>query len=175
MLFNRLLSSDYCQVLASNALVRATTSYWPNTTLNMLKFPITKLDEKKFRMRNQRLQEDQILERNLRRSKFEKFKKSFSIEDAELFGIVNMTFKRKSVEPEILKSEFDTAYSFEDDKIVEGMNVQSEKDIKRQDVELARKIYVPKHDRYSFYFYDTPGVQLKEHILTYVFFVFEIF
>jgi ribosome biogenesis GTPase A len=47
MLFNKLLSSDYCRSLASEAIVRATTSFWPGTTLNMLKFPINFLTSSK--------------------------------------------------------------------------------------------------------------------------------
>ena len=176
MLFNSLLSSDYCQAIASNALLRATTSYWPNTTLNMLKFPITKLDERKFKIRIKRLHEDKILERNLISEKYEKFKKSFNIEDAELFGIVNHSFKltRMAQEPNKIESEFSTAYSFEKNKIVEGANVKSPKDIHRIEVAEAREMYNPRHNKYSCYFYDTPGVQLKEHILRYDIFFFPI-
>jgi hypothetical protein len=170
MLFNRLLSSDYCQALASNALLRATTSYWPNTTLNMLKFPITKLDEIKMSIRQKRLYENRILESKLRLEKYEKFKKTFAIEDAELFGIVDHSFKRSRMpqEPNKIESEFSTAYSYENNKIVEGENLKSPKDIHRIEVAEARENYNPNHNKYSCYFYDTPGVQLKEHIIRYI-------
>ncbi|KAK7072415.1 nitric oxide associated protein 1 [Halocaridina rubra] len=36
-LFNALLGSDMCKVQASDFILRATTSPWPGTTLNMLK------------------------------------------------------------------------------------------------------------------------------------------
>ncbi|XP_063992110.1 nitric oxide-associated protein 1 [Diachasmimorpha longicaudata] len=39
-LFNALLQSDYCKVQAVDLIQRATTSPWPGTTLNLLKFPI---------------------------------------------------------------------------------------------------------------------------------------
>lgn len=39
-LFNALLQSDYCKVQAVDLVQRATTSPWPGTTLNLLKFPI---------------------------------------------------------------------------------------------------------------------------------------
>lgn len=39
-LFNCLLQSDYCKVQAVDLVQRATTSIWPGTTLNLLKFPI---------------------------------------------------------------------------------------------------------------------------------------
>lgn len=47
VLFNQLLGSDYCRCLASDAIVRATTSFWPGTTLNMLSFPINFLSDHK--------------------------------------------------------------------------------------------------------------------------------
>ena len=40
-LFNALIQSDYCKVQAVDLMQRATTSPWPGTTLNLLKFPIT--------------------------------------------------------------------------------------------------------------------------------------
>lgn len=39
-LFNTLLQSDYCKIKAVDLVQRATTSLWPGTTLNLLKFPI---------------------------------------------------------------------------------------------------------------------------------------
>lgn len=39
-LFNALLQSDYCKIQAVDLIQRATTSPWPGTTLNLLKFPI---------------------------------------------------------------------------------------------------------------------------------------
>lgn len=39
-MFNLLLQSDFCKVQASDLIQRATTSIWPGTTLNLLKFPI---------------------------------------------------------------------------------------------------------------------------------------
>lgn len=39
-LFNAFLQSDYCKSKAVDLVQRATTSVWPGTTLNLLKFPI---------------------------------------------------------------------------------------------------------------------------------------
>lgn len=58
VLFNQLLSSDYCRSLASQALNKSTTSFWPGTTLNTLKFPINFMDAKKFTERSVRLKTD---------------------------------------------------------------------------------------------------------------------
>ncbi|KAI5749545.1 hypothetical protein M8J76_008188 [Diaphorina citri] len=41
-LFNAFLQSDLCKIKASDLISRATTSPWPGTTLNLLKFPIFK-------------------------------------------------------------------------------------------------------------------------------------
>ena len=58
MLFNQLLDSDYCRTLAGQAMRRATTSGWPGTTINMLKFPIQFLATDKSSMRSARLAND---------------------------------------------------------------------------------------------------------------------
>lgn len=54
-LFNILLQSDYCKVQATDLIQRATTSPWPGTTLNLLKFPILRPSANRIQMRNERL------------------------------------------------------------------------------------------------------------------------
>lgn len=56
-LFNILLQSDYCKVQATDLVQRATTSPWPGTTLNLLKFPIMRIQQKKLILRVERLAE----------------------------------------------------------------------------------------------------------------------
>lgn len=46
-LFNILLQSDFCKEQASDLIQRATTSIWPGTTLNLLKFPVMRPSGKK--------------------------------------------------------------------------------------------------------------------------------
>lgn len=55
-LFNILLQSDFCKVQAADLIQRATTSPWPGTTLNLLKFPILKPSGIRNLMRHKRLQ-----------------------------------------------------------------------------------------------------------------------
>ena len=171
VLFNRLLSSDYCQVLASNALIRATTSYWPNTTLNMLKFPITKLNKEMYLIRKQRLRKDREREKETCKTKFETFKRTFKIEDAELYGIVNMSFKPNLKEPENIHEKIESpfnitsTYSFENDKIKEQPHVESFNKLLRNRTNEARKEYDPSCSTGSYHFFDTPGIQLREHPL----------
>ncbi|XP_015115197.1 nitric oxide-associated protein 1 [Diachasma alloeum] len=54
-LFNALLQSDYCKVQAVDLIQRATTSPWPGTTLNLLKFPILNPVRWRLALRAQRL------------------------------------------------------------------------------------------------------------------------
>ena len=61
-LFNRLLQSDLCKVRSTDLLQRATTSVWPGTTLNLLKFPILNpagwhLEARQQRLRKARLRD----------------------------------------------------------------------------------------------------------------------
>uniref|UniRef100_A0A2P2I2E8 Nitric oxide-associated protein 1 n=1 Tax=Hirondellea gigas TaxID=1518452 RepID=A0A2P2I2E8_9CRUS len=59
-LFNTLMRSDLCKVKAADMLLRATTSPWPGTTLNMLKFPMTRASGRRLMMRKDRLSEDEL-------------------------------------------------------------------------------------------------------------------
>lgn len=54
-MFNALLKSDYCKVQAVDLVQCATTSPWPGTTLNLLKFPILNPTAKKLQRRVERL------------------------------------------------------------------------------------------------------------------------
>ncbi|CAL4063466.1 unnamed protein product, partial [Meganyctiphanes norvegica] len=58
-LFNALLGSDMCKTEASDLIQRATTSPWPGTTLNMLKFPLLRPSGERLFLRVKRLQEQQ--------------------------------------------------------------------------------------------------------------------
>ncbi|XP_044753362.1 nitric oxide-associated protein 1 isoform X2 [Coccinella septempunctata] len=62
-LFNTLIQSDFCKSQAEDFVQRATTSVWPGTTLNLLKFPITKPGGYKLELRLKRLKQLKKLER----------------------------------------------------------------------------------------------------------------
>ena len=74
-LFNVLMQSDLCALTDDQDLMqRATTSIWPGTTLNLLKFPIRKMKGWEMQMRLNRLNilekqdiAENILTKNLRR------------------------------------------------------------------------------------------------------------
>ncbi|XP_042203104.1 nitric oxide-associated protein 1-like isoform X2 [Homarus americanus] len=58
-LFNALLGSDMCKTSATSLIRRATTSPWPGTTLNMLKFPVLRPSGHMLYLRVKRLKEEQ--------------------------------------------------------------------------------------------------------------------
>ncbi|CAG9765905.1 unnamed protein product [Ceutorhynchus assimilis] len=56
-LYNILLQSDFCKIQAADLIQRATTSPWPGTTLNLLKFPVARLSGHRMYVRQKRLEE----------------------------------------------------------------------------------------------------------------------
>uniref|UniRef100_A0A6P7GYS2 Nitric oxide-associated protein 1-like n=1 Tax=Diabrotica virgifera virgifera TaxID=50390 RepID=A0A6P7GYS2_DIAVI len=93
-LFNALLGSDYCKIQAADLIQRATTSQWPGTTLNLLKFPIMKLSSHRLYLRNLRLTEmnkSTFVEENRRR---EQLKAHNVAENATLIGRIEQTFSK---------------------------------------------------------------------------------
>lgn len=84
-LFNALLGSDMCKTKASFLIHRATTSPWPGTTLNMLKFPLLRPSHSRLYERKQRLTEQNV--------KFKKVKEYTSdVGLATLAGYIGRTF-----------------------------------------------------------------------------------
>ncbi|XP_039285095.1 nitric oxide-associated protein 1 [Nilaparvata lugens] len=60
-LFNALIQSDYCKVRASDVMQRATTSPWPGTTLNLLRFPILRPSAHRLQLRAERLKQARMI------------------------------------------------------------------------------------------------------------------
>lgn len=54
-LFNALLQSDLCKLRAMDLIERVTTSIWPGTTMNLLKFPLWNPSAFKLELRKKRL------------------------------------------------------------------------------------------------------------------------
>ncbi|ESO00186.1 hypothetical protein HELRODRAFT_101169 [Helobdella robusta] len=63
-LFNSLLASDLCRSSAKEVIGRATTSIWPGTTLNFLKFPIMNPKPSKLHERYERLKKQKSSDSN---------------------------------------------------------------------------------------------------------------
>uniref|UniRef100_A0A0K8T9Y4 G domain-containing protein n=1 Tax=Lygus hesperus TaxID=30085 RepID=A0A0K8T9Y4_LYGHE len=95
-LFNALLQSDYCKVKAADLVQRATTSPWPGTTLNLLKFPIMRPEGWRTYLRSQRLKtESNRAELHLRheQARDDKSKRDSPI---QLIGHIGRTFHQSS-------------------------------------------------------------------------------
>lgn len=76
-LFNTFLHSDLCKSQAVDLVQRATTSQWPGTTLNLLKFPILKTNKYRLFRRTKRLMESkkhEVAESRIRYAEYKNLK-----------------------------------------------------------------------------------------------------
>lgn len=104
-LFNSLLKSDFCKVQAAELIQCATTSVWPGTTLNLLKFPITKFTATRMEERQKRLNELKKLEDKEQEIKKEALIEShYNREYATLSGRIERTYRPKEPEHLVLDS-----------------------------------------------------------------------
>lgn len=142
-LFNLLLQSDLCGIRENDLIHRATTSLWPGTTLNTLKFPVNKLEGWQLKLRQERLLYENRIKYDEYRLRSSLWKQGKNPNYASLFDRVGMTFRS---------------------------NVEFTKESKHP---FATKSIVPRpfNERDKFYenvrfFYDTPGTVYKDQILT---------
>ncbi|KAG7214171.1 hypothetical protein KM043_001520 [Ampulex compressa] len=94
-LFNALIRSDYCKVQAIDLIQRATTSPWPGTTLNLLKFPIMNPLNWRLALRAQRLRTERVNVQAAQEWRNEKYKMSRNIIYATLEGRIGRTFESR--------------------------------------------------------------------------------
>ncbi len=170
LLFNQLLNSDYCRTLASQALSKAVTSFWPGTTLNLIRFPITFLNLRKQRIRSARLKNDQILFEKIDLERMRMYEKEHNLKDAELLGMIGSSFDISTKNSDQLNSELNSTYSLDPNTgaIYEGENYADSMQIEEKIIDDARQLYRPKYfeDKAAF-FYDTPGLMSTHEILKY--------
>ncbi|KAM0733887.1 Nitric oxide-associated protein 1 [Formica fusca] len=95
-LFNALLQSDYCKVQAVDLIQRATTSPWPGTTLNLLKFPILNPLRWRLYLRTLRLKQEQQYKYAEETLRNHQFKTTRNIKYATLQSHIGRTFQSKS-------------------------------------------------------------------------------
>lgn len=91
-LFNALLQSDYCKHAAEDLLQRATTSPWPGTTLNLLKFPILRPSGWRLYARHKRLENARHLEKQENELRQRMYKKTKNPKYASVIGKIERTF-----------------------------------------------------------------------------------
>ncbi|XP_053994280.1 nitric oxide-associated protein 1 isoform X1 [Hylaeus volcanicus] len=144
-IFNMLLNSDYCKVQALDLVQRATTSPWPGTTLNLLKFPILNPTPRKGWLRMQRLQREQPLKISESKFRDNKFKETRSMRYATLQGDVGKTFSGRSLNDEEADLFIERSAKFMERKL---------------GLDESREEY-----RESRWCYDTPGTVQRDQIL----------
>ncbi|XP_058128330.1 nitric oxide-associated protein 1 [Anopheles ziemanni] len=143
-LFNALLRSDLCKVLAADLVQRATASPWPGTTIRMLKFPILRPSDFRLYQRTQRLQQlrdEQRAEQQLRQ---QQAKTSGNAKYATLIGHIGRTFEKEKLESH---DHFSVTQRTGGDAPILTLNEKNER-------------YVN-----SKWCYDTPGVVQPDQIL----------
>jgi len=158
VLFNQLVSSDYCRTLASEAIAKATTSFWPGTTLHTLKFPINFLDSYKKRVRSSRLINDTAALEKIEKTRFQLYKKTYDLKHAEVIGIVGNSFKQKLILNDEIDARIDSTYSMDEltGEIKAGENFSEINDLIKTRKKEARNDY--RHEYYenrAAWFYDT--------------------
>ncbi|XP_044261998.1 nitric oxide-associated protein 1 [Tribolium madens] len=144
-LFNALIQSDYCKTQAIDLIQRATTSVWPGTTLNLLKFPIKRpagyrqfLREKRLNLMHKiQAEENTLRKEQLRQTKNAKY--------ASLIGHIGVTKNPDSIttDPKDLFAQGEASSG----KLTMGV-----------DEKLAQFAY-------SKWCFDTPGVVQPDQII----------
>ncbi|RWS30470.1 50S ribosome-binding GTPase-like protein 1 [Leptotrombidium deliense] len=142
-LFNALMQSDLCKVRENDLIQRATTSLWPGTTLNLLKFPIQRMEGWQLKLRQEKLifterikANESILERSLRRQ-------THNPGHLVLSDRVAMTLR------ENIPINVDSSHPF------------AQKSSSRKPFNANDKAFTNCH-----FFHDTPGAVYKEQLLT---------
>jgi ribosome biogenesis GTPase A len=169
VLFNQLLSSDFCRSLASTAIERATTSFWPGTTMNTVNFPITFLTPNKKKTRHARLMSDLNLLDSLEVERKRLYEKNLNLKHAECLGIVGTSFNKTTVIGQEIDAGMDATYSLDTEtgRIREGENFDQTNSIEAKRLKEARAMYSPKYYADSAtWFHDTPGVLGSQEMLT---------
>ncbi|KAJ9597758.1 hypothetical protein L9F63_011366 [Diploptera punctata] len=143
-LFNTLLQSDFCKVKAVDLVQRATTSPWPGTTINLIKFPILRPSGWRLYQRTERLKSVRQQIHAERKLRYEQLKEKTSSRIPALIGHIGMTFYEK--EPVESTDPFSMGRAPQYVKPLSGLN-PSDKDYAM-----------------SKWCYDTPGVVHPEQL-----------
>ncbi|KAJ8931915.1 hypothetical protein NQ314_015184 [Rhamnusium bicolor] len=147
-LFNALLQSDYCKIQASDLIQRATTSQWPGTTLNLLKFPIMRPSAVRLYLRHQRMQVLQQVTAEENRMRSEQVKEFNDAKYATLIGHIGQTYSKLKDDEDKTKDLFSMqGNSNASGKLKMGINES------HPDYALTR------------WCFDTPGVVQPDQIL----------
>ncbi|KAF5303845.1 hypothetical protein FQR65_LT08102 [Abscondita terminalis] len=146
-LFNCLLQSDFCKIQAVDLIQRATTSVWPGTTMNLLKFPILRPSGWRLFTRTKRLQAMNKI--NAAKTIMNKrlLKETGEAKYATLIGHIDRTFT-----PEMFQTEAQDPFAVSGHSNASG---RAKLGINEKDPLFAA----------SKWCYDTPGVVHPEQII----------
>ncbi|XP_068181467.1 nitric oxide-associated protein 1 [Antennarius striatus] len=149
-LFNALLESDYCKSKASDVVQKATTSPWPGTTLNLLKFPIINPTPYRMFRRHERLSKTEEVETTQEELKRVR---RFSRE-GYLMGRVGRTFRTGSKPNEIQFDPDSLALGEDEDGHMEKAPRRSPEAFDLNELKDAHWLF------------DTPGIMKENDILS---------
>lgn len=166
-LFNALLSSDFCRSSARDILHRATTSPWPGTTLNLLKFPIVNLKPSILHKRIERLERErsnEVEEEKLRRLQL---KSSGHWYYATLMGHIGTSIstpKQTALEDKLQNYSGFVVPSYTFDKIEPDNLIQNHGIVGL--VNHLKPNVKPYDDTiFKYWCYDTPGIINPEQVI----------
>lgn len=149
-MFNTLLQSDYCKVKAVDLVQRATTSPWPGTTLNLLKFPIMRPSNWRLYMRTQRLQyerKERVLEQQLDADQRRSLKLKMN-DLPSIIGQIGLTFYKPSGVDDIVRQNETDPFATNKVKVNTSRVTSSTLGFDENDPQFKN----------SKFMYDTPGV-----------------
>ncbi|KAK4875888.1 hypothetical protein RN001_012310 [Aquatica leii] len=146
-LFNCLLQSDFCKIQAVDLVQRATTSVWPGTTMNLLKFPILRPSGWRLFARTKRLQAMNKINAATDRMNKRLLKETGEAKYATLIGHLDRTFT-----PEMYQTEASDPFAVSGHANASG---RAKIGINEKDPLFAT----------SKWCYDTPGVVHPEQII----------
>jgi hypothetical protein len=168
MLFNSLIDSDLCDINASQALNKATTSKWPNTTCNLLKFPLQFLNKDMIKLRKKRLLFDNREQLKLDAKREESFKQTHRLNDATFESIRGNSFLSSSIYSGNIETNVDAAFVYNElsNQIEQGNLYETSDEIVQERIQLARNNFNYSIMNNSYCLYDTPGLIRHQKILT---------
>ncbi|XP_063907753.1 nitric oxide-associated protein 1 [Zophobas morio] len=149
-LFNALLQSDYCKTQAMDLIQRATTSVWPGTTLNLLKFPIRRPEGYRQYLRHKRLEILEKIETEEQEFRKQQLKVTKNPKYASLIGHIDVT--KNPYKNMKSNEEVKDMFTIRDNKYDKGVTKMG---INEKSPEFI-------HSKWC---YDTPGVVQPDQII----------
>ncbi|XP_040579418.1 nitric oxide-associated protein 1 isoform X1 [Lepeophtheirus salmonis] len=144
-IFNMLMDSDLCKVQAHDKVEKASVTPVPGTTLNLLKFPITRPDPSRMNERTSRLARDASILSVIEKQRMQELIVSKDLKYAAPVGLVGRTFGQ--------------------DKSINVMDFSFTGGNKVEEI-LPKRLNPKSHDfADGRWFYDTPGTVSHDQVI----------